>query len=72
MVTIGCKSLCHNASMGFDSPHLHIIVIQLLTTIQTPITPYNTEYHETDLVTVRYTLTWIVIVNFIVVFELHS
>jgi len=20
MVTIGCKSLCHNASMGFDSP----------------------------------------------------
>ncbi len=19
-VTIGCKSLCHNASMGFDSP----------------------------------------------------
>ena len=23
MATIRFKSLCHNASMGFDSPHLH-------------------------------------------------
>ncbi len=24
LVTIGCKSLCHNASRGFDSPHLQL------------------------------------------------
>ena len=29
MVTIGCKPLCHNASMGFDSPSLIIVAITI-------------------------------------------
>ena len=44
LVTIGCKSLCHNASMGFDSPtsillcHNHL---QELLGLYPPITPNN-------------------------------